>query len=106
MATKTKKRARCRWYYVDKGAGGTFIRAGFVSDPEARPNAGGYKHDCIRLQIRSAWDGQGDIDFFVRLDEAASISAGLSLIAAKMADGTIGLKALKRHAAAVEGGNL
>lgn len=100
------KRSRTKWYYTDKGAGGTFIRAGFVSDPEARPKAEGYKHDCIRLQIRSAWDGQGDIDFFVRLDEAASISAGLSLIAAKMADGTLGVKALKRHAAAVEGGNL
>jgi hypothetical protein len=96
------QRSRTKWYYTDKGAAGTFIRAGFVRNAKAH----GYEHDCIRLQIRSFWDGQGDIDIMVRLDEASSISAGLSLIAAKMSDGSCGHRALKRHAAAVEGGSL
>ena len=94
-------KARTKWYYHDKGTGGTFIRAGYVrnaaSDPEVQ-----YGHDCIRLQIRSGWEGQEDIDICVRIDEAASIASGLALIAAKMSDGTCGKKALKRHAHAVE----
>ena len=42
----------------------------------------------------------------VRLDEAASIASGLSLIAAKMAAGECGRKALARHAKAVKAGEL
>lgn len=98
-------KARTRWYYHDKGDGGTFIRAGFVRNAHADPEVG-YGHDCIRLQIRSGWEGQDDIDICVRLDEAASISAGLSLVAAKMADGTCGKRALVRHAKAVKENSL
>ena len=97
------QRSRTKWYYTDKDKSGeTFIRAGFVRNAKAE----GYEHDCIRLQIRSHWEGQGDIDFLVRLDEAASISAGLSMVAAKMADGTCGKKALVRHAKAVQENSL
>ncbi len=98
------QRSRTKWYYTDKErSGATFIRAGFVRNAKIET---GYEHDCIRLQIRSAWDGQGDIDMLIRLDEAASISAGLSMVAAKMTDGTCGKRALKRHAKAVEGNSL
>jgi hypothetical protein len=86
---------------LDKGDGGTFIRAGFVRNA-AEANESKYEHDCIRLQIRSAWDGQEDIDFCVRLDEAASIASGLSLIAAKIAAGSCGKGNLKSHAKAVQ----
>ena len=100
------KRSRTKWYYTDKGDQGTFIRAGFVRNAESDSATDGYGHDCIRLQIRSGWEGQEDIDFMVRLDEAASIASGLSLIAAKMAAGESGSKALARHAKAVKAGEL
>lgn len=96
------KKARTKWYYTDKDRSGeTFIRAGYVRNSE-QDHEEGYKHDCIRLQIRSHWDGQEDIDFLIRLDEAASIASGLSLVAAKIADGTCGKKSLLRHARAVK----
>ena len=98
-------KSRTRWYYFDKGDAGTFIRAGFVRNA-AEGNESNYEHDCIRLQIRSAWDGQEDIDFCVRLDEAASISSGLSLIAAKIASGSCGKRNLKSHSKAVESNSL
>lgn len=92
-------KARTKWYYTDKGANGTFIRAGFVRNSHADKDVEGeYPHDCIRLQIRSHWNNQDDFDMLVRLDEAASIASGLALIAAKMSDGTCGKKALARHA--------
>lgn len=98
-------KARTRWYHHDKGSGGTFIRAGYVrnaaSDSEIQ-----YEHDCIRLQIRSGWEGQDDIDICVRIDEAASIASGLALIVSKMSDGTCGKRALTRHARAVESNSL
>ncbi len=96
------KKARTKWYYHDKGADGTFIRAGFVRNSESDSDVvGKYPHDCIRLQIRSHWKGQDDIDLLIRLDEASSIAAGLSLVAAKIADGTCGKRSLRRHADAV-----
>ena len=101
------KRARVKWYYHDKGDAGTFIRTGFVRNSEADCDVEGkYPHDCIRLQIRSHWKGQDDIDLLIRLDEASSIAAGLSLVAAKIADGTCGKRSLRRHAAAVESNSL
>ena len=98
-------KARTKWYYHDKGSNGTFIRAGFVRNAVSDKEVA-YEHDCIRLQIRSAWEGQDDIDICVRIDEAASIASGLSLIAAKMTDGTCGRKALHRHAKAIKENNL
>jgi hypothetical protein len=100
-----KRKHVTKWYYTDPGGSGTFIRAGFVRN-SAEGDNGEYPHDCIRLQIRSAWEGQGDIDFCVRLDEAASISSGLSMIAAKIASGVCGRKNLHGHAKAVKNKSL
>lgn len=95
------KKHRTKWYYTDKGDQGTFIRCGFVRNA-ADAHESKYEYDCIRLQIRSHWAGQEDIDFFVRIDEAASIASGLALIASKITMGACGKSLLKRHAKAVE----
>jgi hypothetical protein len=99
-----KPKHRTSWKYTDKGSKGTFIRVGFVSNSEAAHD--GYHHDSIRLQIRSDWEGQGDIDFCVRLDEASSISAGLSKVAADMLAGLYGKKSVRKHAKALDGSGL
>ena len=97
MASK----ARTIWKYLDKGDAGTFIRVGYVRN-SAQAHDEGYPHDCIRLQIRSHWEGQGDIDIMVRLDEAASLAAGFSLVTGDMLAGKYGKKDVKAHAKAVE----
>ncbi len=100
----SKPKHRTAWKFTDKGADNTFIRVGFVHNSAAAH--GGYEHDTIRLQIRSAWDGQGDIDFCVRLDEAASIASGLSKVVADMMAGLYGKKSVKKHAKALDGDGL
>lgn len=65
---------RTKWLHCDYGPNNkTWIKIGIVKNPK---EAHGYVHDCIRIQIRSAWKGQDDIDFSVRIDEAQSIACG------------------------------
>lgn len=67
---------RTKWLHCDYGASQkTWIKIGIVRNPK---QAYGYVHDCIRIQIRSGWKGQGDIDFSIRIDEAQSIAAGFN----------------------------
>jgi hypothetical protein len=101
----SKSKSRTKWYYTDKGDQGTFIRVGFVRNSDGL-TGNKYAHDCIRLQIRSAWEGEEDTDFCVRLDEAASIASGLALIAAKIASGACGKLNLKNHSKAVQENSL
>ncbi len=95
-----KTKSRTHWLYTDKGDKGTFIRVGYTRNSQADHE--GYVHDCIRIQIRSDWEGQGDIDFSVRLDEAASISAGLSKVAGDILAGKRGKKHVMAHAKALK----
>ncbi len=93
-------RHRTVWKYIDKGNGGTFIKIGFVRSSESAH--AGYKYDCIRIHIRSGWEGAEDLDFCVRLDEASSISAGFSKVCADMLMGKYGKRDVKNHAEALE----
>lgn len=66
-------KSRTKWLHVDYGhKKETWIKIGLLSNPETQ----GYKYDCVRMQVKTAWGKQDDLDFCVRLDEASSISAG------------------------------
>jgi hypothetical protein len=74
MSAAKRPPIRTRWLHCDYGAGKkTWIKIGIVKNPK---EAHGYIHDCIRIQIRSGWKGQEDIDFSVRIDEAQSMACG------------------------------
>ena len=76
MKNKTTK-PRTRWYHTDFGPNGsTWIKVGVVNNPKS---AVGYTHDCVRLQVRSDHGTpETTIDHYIRLDEAASLSTGLT----------------------------
>lgn len=92
---------RTIWKYFDKGDQGTFIRVGYVRNSKDCHHEG-YPLDFIRLQIRSHWEGQEDIDILVRLDEAASLAAGFSKVVGDMLAGKFGKKDVAAHALAVK----
>ncbi len=97
-------RHRTTWKYTDRGAGGTYIRIGFVQNSEVVHD--GYKYDCIRIQVKSGWGDKMELDFCVRIDEAASMASGFSLVCADMMSGKYGRKQVENHASGLKRGKL
>lgn len=76
MPKKTTKH-RTKWHHKDFGPNGsTWIKVGVVNNPG---KAFKYAYDCIVVQVRSDHGTpQTIIDHAIRLDEAASLAAGLN----------------------------
>ena len=65
---------RTRWIWTHLYAGGDFIRAGWIYNKQS-----GDPEDKIRLQIHGS---NIDLDCNIRIDEAASVIAGLGKVLA------------------------
>lgn len=69
------KRQQTRWIWLQTGVKGTYIRVGWIHNKNK-----GVPLDHIRVQIRSK---SSYLDFYMRLDEAAGLAAGINKVICK-----------------------